>query len=546
MNVINTFPRLKLFGAILISTTLMGCVIEEEIAENTDAENQEQLEQNDQPADGDTSGFQTLSGKVAIGYLVNAIVCLDINANGACDLDEPSAITTVGGEFAISGLTSSQVSEHPLLVEVKAGETYDEDNSDPSIKIGSSFSLSAPANSKFISPFTTILKFKMDSGKSYSASVDELKSILGVHFDPSVDYLAALASNELSEEERETYTTAVIVSKFMGGTLAVLTNAGEVPMSFAAAVMYIEQNFQQLMVVALDDSRAIDGEIPEQNPEDIPDIVNPECELCGLWNLEFEEHDGSLFDIYIVIDSMNGTAKQFINIYAGGQDQCVQSTQSISTTNLGTIWRLAGEHNPEGLLSLVTSNQVKFLMEDESLLFNRVDAMANPCGALYDQTTDPESPIEDPTLPLEEPSVPDGTDQYPIEGVWIAEYTDGRTDIAGAYIAYENGTGMFLDGFELNNPNCEDWEMEFNWSITEALVLTIAYNNVVNGELSLEDGEPETEIFTISNPLQDSADLTALYYEEGSQFSAENPASFHVTRSALLPSEIKAMCTSGF
>jgi len=534
----------------------MGCIIEEEIAENTDAENQEnqeQLEQNDQPADGDTSGFQTLSGKVAIGYLVNANVCLDINANGACDLDEPYAVTTVGGEFVISGLTSSQVSEHPLLVEVKAGETYDEEYSDPGITIGASFSLSAPANSKFISPFTTILKFKMDSGKSYSTSVDELKSMIGVHFDPSVDYIAALASNELSEEERETYTSAVIVSKYMGGALAILTSAGEVPMSFAAAVMYIEQNFQQLMVAALDESRAIDGEFPGTEIPDVPNIENPNCELCGIWTIILEDNHGNDVNFYIVIDTMDGDLSVFASIVVPDGEVCVQKENKITTTNTGTIWEQI-HTDSEGINT--TLNVTISLTDDYKLRafgngitdeLNSVESIPNPCGEMYDQTTDPESPFEDPTLPLEEPNVPDGTDQYPIEGVWIAEYTEGRTDIAGAYIIYENGTGLFLDGFELNTPDCQDYEMEFNWSLTESLELTLAYTNIVNGKLQIGDGDPETDIFNISNALQDSAYVTNLDYDEGAPVDLkEPPGAFSVTRSTLLPSEIKAMCTSDF
>lgn len=63
----------------------------------------------DTGAGGGTGGTATLSGVVAVnGPVRNAVVCLDLNANNACDADEPaSAPTSASGAYSLSYNTSA-------------------------------------------------------------------------------------------------------------------------------------------------------------------------------------------------------------------------------------------------------------------------------------------------------------------------------------------------------------------------------------------------------------------------------------------------------
>ncbi len=47
----------------------------------------------------ETSEGVTVSGRAADGYLVQANVCADLNANGQCDAGEPNTTTGAGGKL---------------------------------------------------------------------------------------------------------------------------------------------------------------------------------------------------------------------------------------------------------------------------------------------------------------------------------------------------------------------------------------------------------------------------------------------------------------
>jgi len=53
----------------------------------------------------------SVSGVVVGSYFVNAKVCLDINANGRCNADEPSTRTDKQGGFTLSGASAGIVAE---------------------------------------------------------------------------------------------------------------------------------------------------------------------------------------------------------------------------------------------------------------------------------------------------------------------------------------------------------------------------------------------------------------------------------------------------
>lgn len=371
-------------GLLLSSLALSGCI---DSGSDSDADN--------------SASTVNFDGKVADGYLVNAKVCLDINNNYACDSDEPFATSSAGGAFSLSGVTQAQVDSHSVIVEVIAGETYDEDAGDPAVKIQTAYKLTAPAGSQFISPITTIVKGKMDGGLSLQASIDEVKDVLGDDFDPTTDYVAAKESNELTQAERDIYERGHKVAQVIAGLIANELDASD-SLTIDDVIVSIEDKLESINTQVT------------SNPEDtIEDIVS----------------------------DINNTV--------------------LNSTNLA--------------------------------------------------------------------------------GVWIGEYlNDADGNIAGAYIFNEDGSGMFLDGYETNNANCTDVEMEFNWSLSVD-TLTIEYTGVENGSMS-GDGAAETEVLA----LREFTGVTLLFPPKEVQTGTSDSVTLtkKLTKSILTTAQVKSTCSA--
>ena len=106
---------------------------------------------------GNKNELKTIKGKVADGYLENAKVCLDKNNNLACDEDEPFTYTN-NGEYSLDVKQGDEL-KYSVLVEADE-KTIDLDNNE---YVKGEFKLFSPAGYySFISPFTTLIKTKMD------------------------------------------------------------------------------------------------------------------------------------------------------------------------------------------------------------------------------------------------------------------------------------------------------------------------------------------------------------------------------------------------
>lgn len=144
----------------------------------------------------------TISGRAADGYLVQANVCADLNANGRCDAGEPNTTTGAGGVFSLdipqSGLTAE------LLVEAIANLTIDEDSNQP---VPNGFTLRSPIlgerDAQFVSPVTTMVANEM---KNSSVSLERAKEIvaqrLNTSFDPVKNFIEA-AKNSADDSEKQ-------------------------------------------------------------------------------------------------------------------------------------------------------------------------------------------------------------------------------------------------------------------------------------------------------------------------------------------------------
>jgi len=147
-------------------------------------------------ADGSTSdaGLESISGVVADGYLVNATVFIDTNGNMVLDEGEPSAKTSTGGQYTLSG---ENLGLYPIVVIVNADEgegelTIDEDDGLP---VAISYQLmSPPGHHQFVSPLTTLIWYLMEEyDQNYETAESSLLNIIGTSSEEvssSDDYIA--------------------------------------------------------------------------------------------------------------------------------------------------------------------------------------------------------------------------------------------------------------------------------------------------------------------------------------------------------------------
>jgi hypothetical protein len=129
-----------------------------------------------------------------------ATACLDINANGTCDVGEPAATTDINGGFTIkSSQLQNTVNQYPVVVMAVAGTTIDQDFQ--GTPIASSFSMTTPpGNTSVVSPLTTLLSAKMAGGMSLSSAKASVKDDLGLASaeDVTKNYVAGEGSAPVS------------------------------------------------------------------------------------------------------------------------------------------------------------------------------------------------------------------------------------------------------------------------------------------------------------------------------------------------------------
>jgi len=112
----------------------------------------------------------TLTGKVIDGYIKGAKICLDVNSNGQCDSDEPTATTGAGGAYSLS-YTGDLAGMH-VIAEVPSTAFDEDDNGKTLAEAGKeAFSLFAPAESATaVTPLTTLVSVEMISNPGTSSA----------------------------------------------------------------------------------------------------------------------------------------------------------------------------------------------------------------------------------------------------------------------------------------------------------------------------------------------------------------------------------------
>lgn len=190
---------------------------------------------------GESSGF------AYDGYLIGALVCVDINLNKFCDNGEPSDITGLQGDFELTGLTQAQLGL-PLVMQATPTTVDSETGA-----VDDNLKFLAPPGSTSINAYSTIIQMKIEQAVAAGATdsladlktqmANELATELGVSVDlTEYDPIAAKNDTSLPNSERRTASELSLASKVLSEQIATLVpqaNAnsnGDLTAAFGALV----------------------------------------------------------------------------------------------------------------------------------------------------------------------------------------------------------------------------------------------------------------------------------------------------------------------
>ena len=131
-----------------------------------------------------------LSTTVIDGAIQNALVCLDKNANGACDTGEPQGRTDVAGKVTFD-VANEDIGKYVILAIV--GTDARDADSGP---VTTAYSMIAPADkTAVVSPLTTLVQQVIsDTGATTTEAAQSVQSLTGVTVSLFQDYTTAAAS----------------------------------------------------------------------------------------------------------------------------------------------------------------------------------------------------------------------------------------------------------------------------------------------------------------------------------------------------------------
>ncbi|CAH7299230.1 conserved hypothetical protein [Vibrio chagasii] len=235
---------------------------------------------------GSTATTASLTAKAADGYLVGANACLDLNSNKVCDKDEPNAVTGDNGEFTIENLTQEQLEQSTLLIEVVAGQTIDTDN--PGVVLNKSYRLTAPPQSEFISPLTTLIQNEIESGASLDEAKATIQEKLGTTLDLTQDYIEAKNNDKLADSQKAAFENLHRVAQVTASVMAENTDAlSETAANSGISVEALTALINKEVTRVLDEVvKNIEAAGENFNPSDIAGSINRDHIAIDDSNLE--------------------------------------------------------------------------------------------------------------------------------------------------------------------------------------------------------------------------------------------------------------------
>ena len=150
---------------------------------------------------GGTKPTSAITGKVADGYLVNALVFLDKNGNYQLDPGEPFTTSGLDGVYILN-VDPADIGQYPIVAVAAKGQTIDKDTG---LSVENSYVLSMPAKAvsgtlggNFISPISSQVRELLETGiyTTLQQAMDQVGTRIGLPAgtDMLVDYKATANS----------------------------------------------------------------------------------------------------------------------------------------------------------------------------------------------------------------------------------------------------------------------------------------------------------------------------------------------------------------
>lgn len=360
----------------------------------------------------------TLTGVVADGYLKNARVFLDRNENHAYDNGEPTTFSGPGGHYSLT-VNPGEGELYPVVVDVIAGETVDEDTGAP---VTQGYLLeSPPGRWAFISPLTSLVKIEQDKNPSLTEqqAVLNVRSQLGVSDDVPLfsDYLDTEGIAEsFIEEYSRTHKAAQVVARLMGMLRnEILINlGGQVAVNEQALIAYMISD--QIMGQAGMIEQAFNAE------RNLGSLVDPIALVSAVSaEIDTASLDADLLVVYqqridLGLDYWDMQAPRLVNQHPlPGDNAPVTAVVSVTfdealdetLLNGGSLTLSGAEGNISGQLSFDAEQKKLTFVPDQVLLpfsdyrvtlsGQLADSLGNPLGedvswnfvTIFDQTPPP-------------------------------------------------------------------------------------------------------------------------------------------------------------
>lgn len=243
-----------------------------------------------------------VSGVVADDPIKNAVVCLDLNGNKACDAGEPQATTDANGKYTFKA-TVEQLAKSAILA-VMTPESREmfkaADGSISELSVAIDLKLSAPPGKPdFVSPLTTLVHGQMEKdGVDSDTAQKTVKDQLGL---PDVDLLADYVKQgrdakpdagdvdavALKKQYQKAHNIAQVVAKTVGDNVKLIKDTLGDDSQFKAKLNQIVQLVTEKVLAELKAqgiSQHVSGDKPQDKTEIgtvIKDHVKPPEQIVG-------------------------------------------------------------------------------------------------------------------------------------------------------------------------------------------------------------------------------------------------------------------------
>ena len=160
-----------------------------------------------------TTAFTTT---VIDGAIKNAVVCLDKNSNGLCDVGEPQGKTDVAGNATFS-INNSDIGKYPVLAIVGTDAT-DADTG----AIATAYTMTAPADRPtVVSPLTTMVQQTIaTTGASSADAAASVQNALGLSVSVFQDYTKATAPTDGTQNAATVARMVVVTTQQQSAAIA--------------------------------------------------------------------------------------------------------------------------------------------------------------------------------------------------------------------------------------------------------------------------------------------------------------------------------------